>query len=279
VETNTPFYLQMSYHALHYPQNASPELIEYYKNDAGRRNEKEIQKAAMAEELDIGVGRLLDHLDALGIADDTYVIYMSDNGSGGQGRVLRGGKGGIWEGGIRVPCIIRGPGIIPGTASRIRITGIDLLPTFAAIGRSEAELPDGLEGGDFMPALTGETDSVARSQDFLTFHFPHYQGQDGPQSALIMGDMKLVKLYETDTVQLFDLANDPGENRDLADARPEETRHLRRLLEAHLERIEASLPTSNPQVAPEDERPARNGDKKGEGRKNRGTGREGRGTR
>ena len=277
VETNTPFYLQMSYHALHYPQNASTELIEHYKNTAGRRNEKEILKAAMAEELDIGVGRLLDHLDALGITNDTYVIYMSDNGSGGNGRVLRGGKGGLWEGGIRVPCIIRGPGIVPGTTNSVRITGSDLLPTFAAIGRSVAEVPDGIEGGDFMPVLTGETDSVVRSQDFLTFHFPHYQGQDGPQSAIIMGDMKLVKLYETDTVKLFDLANDPGEARDLAESRPEETRRLRRLLEAHLDRIGASLPASNPQVAPENERPARNGDK-GEGRSNRGKGRNGRGT-
>ena len=134
-----------------------------------------------------------------------------------------------------------------------------------------AEVPDGIEGGDFMPVLTGETDSVVRSQDFLTFHFPHYQGQDGPQSAIIMGDMKLVKLYETDTVQLFDLASDPGEARDLAEARPEETRRLRRLLEAHLDRIGASLPASNPQVAPENERPSRNSDKR-EGRRSRGKG-------
>lgn len=271
VETNTPFYLQMSYHALHYPQNASTELIEHYKKAAGGKNEKEILKAAMAEELDIGVGRLLNHLDALGIANDTYVIYMSDNGSGGHGRVLRGGKGGLWEGGIRVPCIIRGPGIVPGTTNSVRITGTDLLPTFAAIGRSAVELPDGIEGGDFMPVLTGETDSVVRAQDFLTFHFPHYQGQDGPQSALIMGDMKLVKLYETDSVKLFDLAKDPGEARDLAESMPEEARRLRRLLEAHLDRIDASLPKSNPQVAPENERPSRNGDKR-EGRRSRGKG-------
>ena len=203
----------------------------------------------------------LDHLDALGIADDTYVIYMSDNGGGGKGNLLRGGKGGLWEGGIRVPFIIRGPGISAGTTNDLRITGSDLLPTFAAIGGSNATLPDELEGGDFMPALTGEADSVVRSQDFLTFHFPHYQGQDGPQSAIIMGDLKLVKHYESDTVQLFDLANDPGESSDLAGTRTADARLLRSLLESHLVQIDAALPVQNPQATPGNKRPPQIGGK------------------
>ena len=274
--TGTPFFLQMSYHALHYPQNASPELIERYRAADGRRNEKEILRAAMTEELDTGVGRLIDHLDDLGITENTYIIYMSDNGGGGSGgrqRTLRGGKGGLWEGGIRVPFIIQGPDIPSGSTHDIRITGTDLLPTFAAIAGSKSALPDGIEGGDFLPVLTGNADSVDRPHDFLTFHFPHYQGQDGPQSAIIKDDLKLVKHYETDSVQLFDLAIDPGESRDLASARAGDAGRLRELLEAHLERVDADLPAKNPEAGRPDDARSGPDEENRDRRRGRGRGR------
>ncbi len=267
-----PFFVQMSYHALHYPQNASPELIEHYRAAAGRQNEKEILRNAMAEELDTGVGRLIDHLDDLDITDNTYVIYMSDNGgggSGGRGNTLRGGKGGLWEGGIRVPFIIQGPGIPAGSTHDIRITGTDLLPTFAAIAGSTAPLPEGIEGGDFLPVLIGDAESIDRPHDFLTFHFPHYQGREGPQSAIIRGDLKLVKDYETDTVRLFDLTEDPGESTDLARIRADDARRLQALLETHLDRIDADLPVRNPEAGPRDAPRSPSG----EGDRNRGGGR------
>jgi arylsulfatase A len=109
-----PFFIQMSYNALHYPENATPALIEKYRKLASGRDDKDVARAAIAEDLDRGVGELMAKLDAMGLSNNTLVIYMSDNG-GSNRRTLMGGKGDVWEGGIRVPLIIRGPGIVPNS--------------------------------------------------------------------------------------------------------------------------------------------------------------------
>ncbi len=123
-----PFFIQLSYHALHYSENALETTKKEYQARDGRRNEKEITRGALAENLDTGVGMLMKALDELKAADNTYFIYMSDNGAGGgKGNgSLRGGKGGVWEGGIRVPLIIRGPNIQPNTFCHSRVVGYDL---------------------------------------------------------------------------------------------------------------------------------------------------------
>jgi len=239
-----PFFIQMSYHALHYPENAPAELVEKYKKLIPGGSEKEIGRSAMSEALDQGVGQLVERIDALGIADNTYVIYMSDNGSSTKG-VLRGGKGGVWEGGIRVPLIIRGPGIAAGSWCHDRVVGYDFYPTFCELAGVTEALPATIEGGSLTHLLRGEEKPVIRTREELVFHFPHYQG-DTPHSALLLDQMKIVHFYETGETHLFDLERDIGESRDLAAQQPEKAAAMAEKLFAYLAEIGAQMPERNP---------------------------------
>ena len=287
VEQDEPFYLQMSYYALHYPENASKAAIAKYTAKGGpRMRQRDIQRAAIADDLDRGVGALLEHLTERGLDANTIVIYMGDNGASDRDNPLRGGKGGLGEGGVRVPFIIRGPGIEPGSHSDVRVTGMDLLPTFAKLAGSDEVLPEVIEGGDFMPALTTDSDSVERPLPYVVFHFPHYQGTTRPQSSILMGDLKLVRYYEDGRTELFDLAADRGETRNLVDQRPDDARRLEATLVTYLARVNAGLPRSNPQYDPTATipplRPGGGGGREGRGREGGGRedgGRGGRGGR
>lgn len=248
---NKPFYIQLSYHALHYPQNAFPETIQKYRQKMAKGKEKAIFGAAIAENLDTGVGKLLDAIKDLGLAEDTYVIYMSDNGGGGAGRdrLLQGGKGGLWEGGIRVPFIIRGPGIRAGTYCHVPIIGQDLFPTLCELA-GVTDMPDGLEGGSFAACLSSPNSNITRPRKELVWHFPHYQGKDGPHSAIRRDDHKLIKFYETGETKLFNLANDLGETEDLSAKQPEFTGKLAQRLVDYLREAGAEFPTPNPHYDP-----------------------------
>jgi arylsulfatase A len=213
---------------------------------------------------------VLQAIDRLGLADNTYVIYMSDNGAGGGGkggRVLNGGKGGVWEGGIRVPLIIRGPGVKPNSWCHTRVVGYDFFPTFCQwAGISSNELPKGIEGGSMAALLANDgLGDVKRPREELVFHFPHYQG-DTPHSAILLGDLKLLHFYEDDRDALFDLSKDIGERNDLAERLPAETKKLRERLETYLAAVDAQFPTPNPEYDPN--RPATlNKGKGGQGEK------------
>lgn len=246
-----PFFIQLSYHALHYPENALPETIAKYAAKMPGLPEKEILRAAIAENLDTGVGRLLAEIDSLGIASNTFVIYMSDNGAGGGGRsrVLAAGKGGLWEGGIRVPLIVRGPGVRAGAVCRTRIVGYDLLPTCCALAGVTQALPTGVEGGDWSGLLATGTGEVHRAREELVFHFPHYQG-DTPHSAILLGDYKLMKWYEDGRARLFDLAHDLGERTDLSGRRPEKVADLEQRMDRYLREVEANMPFPDPNYDP-----------------------------
>jgi arylsulfatase A-like enzyme len=251
-DKSQPFFIQMSYHALHYPENALPATIEKYKNVfTGRNKSNEINRAAIAENLDTGIGRLLDAVDKLDLADNTYVIYLSDNGGGGGGkkRTLRGGKGSLQEGGIRVPCIIRGPGIKAGSFCCMPIVTHDLLPTLCNLAGVRKPLPADIEGGDFSHLLTGGTVEVKRRFPGIAFHFPHYQGA-APHSAMRIGDYKIIIDYESDTTSLYNIAEDPSENNDLKKQMPEMTSNLKTTLQHYLKDIGAMLPAKNPQYDP-----------------------------
>ena len=247
-KANKPFFIQMSYHALHYPENARPDTREKYEKIITRGNEKSIGRAAIAENLDEGVGLLLEKIDQLGIADNTYVIYMSDNGGGGRSssRPLSGGKGDVREGGIRVPLIIRGPMVKPNSWSHQAVVGYDFYNTFSELAGIEKPMPKNAEGGSIVHLLRGEERPVTRPRNELVFHFPHYQG-DKPHSAIIQGDYKLLHFYETGEDQLYDLNKDIKESRDLAKRLPEKAMELNSLLFAYLDEIGADLPSKNAQ--------------------------------
>jgi len=251
-----PFYLQLSHYAVHVPVEALDASKEKFSKAQQGDRHSDIDYAAMTFDLDASIAILLDKLDELKLADNTYVVFMSDNGAGGNPRSpqnlpLAGGKGSFYEGGIRVPLIVRGPGIEPDSACSESVTGCDLFPTFC----EWAGVPDHgmIEGTSLIPLLTGEPESFQRTENSLLFHYPHYgQGPiQKPQSALIAENYKLLKDLESGTVQLFNLENDLSEKNDLSATMPEKTEKLESLLNKRLAQAEAQMPTTNPDYDPD----------------------------
>jgi arylsulfatase A len=256
-----PFFAHMSWHALHAPQNALKATLAKYQQRIGGGNAKRIQSAAIAENLDMGVGRVMEAIDRLGIADSTYVIYMADNGAGGRRGPLNGGKGSVWEGGIRSPLIVRGPDVKANSWCHTRVVGFDFFPTFCQWASISAEkLPQGIEGGSLVAILANEgRGKVKRPREELVFHFPHYQSDDGPHSAIFLGDLKLMKFYETGRLALFDISKDIRERNDLSGSMPEQTRELDVRLIAYLKTVNAQMAVANPQYDPSRKSEARKG--------------------
>ena len=253
--TGTPFYLHLSHYAVHFPMLARESTVTTFDNLPRGRRHGNAAYAAMTFDLDASVGTLLAEIEKLGIADNTYVIFMSDNGAGGgprsraENHPLAGGKSQLYEGGIRVPFIARGPGIPAGAACREAITGCDLLPTFCEW--AGASFPEDVDGTSLVPLLTGRPDSFGRKKPSLLFHYPHYgPGPAVPHSALLVGNYKVVRDYESLSVQLFDLAADLSESNNLANAMPDKAKELDELLADRLKRADAQMPSLNPDYDP-----------------------------
>ena len=246
-----PFFIQLSWNALHASENANQATLAKYEQQLNGENRKRITTAAITEDLDTGVGHIMEAIDRLGLAGTTYVIYMADNGAGGGKKVLAGGKGGVWEGGIRVPLIVRGPSVKPNSWCHTRVVGYDLFPTFCEwAGISPSMFPKGIEGGSLATLLkTDGPAEVKRPREELVFHFPHYQG-DAPHSAILLGDLKLLHFYEDSHDELYDLSKDIGERNNLAAQRPAETKRLRERLDKYLADVNAQFPTPNPHFDP-----------------------------
>ena len=251
IQADKPFFIQLSYNALHYPENAKPATVAKYRKLMPNGNERSIGRAAIGENLDEGIGLLMAQVDELGIADNTYVVYMSDNGGGGGGErnPLSGGKGDVREGGIRVPLFVRGPGIEADSWSHQAMVGYDFYNTLAEWAGYTKPLPKNIEGGSITHLLKGEERPVQRPHDELVFHFPHYQG-DTPHSAILLGDYKLLRYYETGESKLYNLAKDLKESNDLSQKMPEKADELNRRLMNYLTKIGADLPVPNPQFDP-----------------------------
>ena len=264
-----PFYVQLSWNALHASENALKATMEKYRNRLSGQNDKLISVSAITEDLDTGVGRVMEAIDRLGLTDSTYVFYIADNGAGGGRRNgLRGGKGGVWEGGIRVPWIVRGPGIPANSWCHTPVVGYDLLPTFCEwAGVPATDIPASVEGGSLVPLLrSAGKDAVRRPREELVFHFPHYQGIDGPQSSLLLGNLKLIRFLEDNHVELYDLSQDIGERTDLASERAEDAKQLNDRLTAYLQAIDAQMPEKNPDFDPSAPPTQRKGGQGGAGR-------------
>lgn len=238
-----PFYLQLS----HYPNQER-------KEGAGGGRDRDTVRAD-SDEIDKTVMQLLGALDALGLSGKTYVIYTADHG--GQGRngnaPLAGGKGAVTEGGLRVPFLIRGPGIAGNVCSRVPVTACDVVPTIAELAGVKSALPAAVEGGSLAAVLRDQAGrgAVARPREELVFHFPHYDlGNGGPATAILLGGYKLVRNYEKKTQRLFDLEKDPGEERDLASKLPEKAAELDARLTAYLKAVTAQMAQPNPNYDP-----------------------------
>ena len=243
VAAGQPFYVQMS----HYGGTAEIDsLPETYAATAARlpgEQVKTIADAAVVADMDITIGQVLDQLETLGIADNTYIIYTSDHGRAGANAnpPLEEGKGSVWEGGIRVPLIVRGPGIPAGMHSHERASQVDILPTIAQLAEVPA-LPSGLEGGSLVGILTGGS-GVTRARTDFVVHFPHYDKDPlGPASTIISGDYKLIHFYEDNSYRLFDLLADYQEQNDLSASDPARTASLAAQLSAYLTEIGAQMP-------------------------------------
>ena len=220
--TDEPFFVWLSFNAPHTPMQA-PEA--YLAKTWHLSGELRPVYAAMVMAMDDAVGEVLDTLQATGQADNTLVLFLSDNGgamipgsarNGAQNEPLRGAKAQLWEGGIRVPFFISWPArIAPGQISDQVVSALDIFPTFAYLG--EAETPDNLEGMNLTPFLVGETDELGERELFWRFY--------GTNKAVRRGDTKWTKV--SDKEGLFDLSEDIGESTDLSASKAEALRRLK----------------------------------------------------
>ena len=252
VKAGKPFYLQMSHYASRQGGDASPEAIAAVKAWGTQLNEREIAEAAADWDLDLALGKVLAKIDQLGIAASTYVIFTTDHGTPGKNPPLAGGKGTVSEGGLRVPLIIRGPGVKAGACSHVRVIGEDLFPTLSSLAMLANPLPQGIEGGSFADVLTHDGHgSVKRPREEFVVHFPHYdKDAAGPASAILLENLKLIRVYETGALKLYDIAKDPGERHDLANDMPGQVKDLNRRLTDYLSAVHAQMPKPNPDYDP-----------------------------
>lgn len=270
-----PFLAYLSFYSVHTPLMARPDLERKYEEKRrrlgleatwGREHERDVRLvqehavyAGMVEAMDQAVGKVLDRLDGLGLRDSTLVVFTSDNGglSTSEGwptsnAPLRAGKGWVYEGGLRVPLLVRWPreGARGGAVVETPVTSPDLLPTVldaAAIRTGRDATPTPIDGVSLLPLLRG----TAVPERPLFWHYAHYGNQGGaPAAAMRRGDWKLVEWLEDGRVELFNVADDPGETKDLAAREPQRVSRLRGELVAWQREVGARMPTANPRYDP-----------------------------
>lgn len=228
-----PFFVALFTYTVHWPMEAPEQLIAKYKQRP-LQGYRDHRYAAMIEAMDAAIGRVLNELDSLGRAKDTFVVFTSDNGPfGGVGdaRPLRGDKGHLYEGGIRVPLIVRWPGVVEaGSVKADPVILTDLYPTLLDV----AGLAPGTEypgdGISLLPLLQG---AAGLTRDAIFWHYPNFAFHKDNRlgSAIRMGDFKLLEFFADDAVELYKLKNDIGETRNLADDEPERARQMRARLQ------------------------------------------------
>jgi arylsulfatase A-like enzyme len=252
-----PFFLYLAHHAPHTPIEGKPEIVNRYQAriKAGMKH-RNAAYAAMVESLDDSVGRVAAHLKKNKLDQNTLLVFMSDNGgyiNAFEGQAvtdnspLRSGKGSLYEGGIRVPLIFSGAGVArPGTVEPVPVVSTDLYRTLLdAGGQGGSEgYRAAVDSVSLAPLLAGRRAPAPRGP--MCFHYPHYYPTTTPASAIRVGNWKLIEYFEGQRLELYDLASDPGETRDLAAGRPEMARDLAHRLKAWREEVGARLPVVNP---------------------------------
>jgi arylsulfatase A len=241
-----PFFLYLSHYAVHTPVQAKDSLIQKYRQKTGDslRGHIHPEYAAMVESVDHSMGAIQRKLEELGLADNTVIIFYSDNGGHRQwtsNYPLRGYKGDYYEGGIRVPLIIKWPGMIQsGSESGQPVISNDLYPTMLEMAGLELMPEQHKDGKSLVPLLKG-SDSFNR--DALYWHHPHYHSMCG---VIRYQDWKLIESLEDGSVELFDLKNDIAEQHNLADAHPMMVRQMTRMLANWRQQVDAQMPEPNP---------------------------------
>ncbi|MCA9130803.1 MAG: sulfatase [Planctomycetales bacterium] len=252
-----PFFINLWYHAVHTPIEGKPDLVRHYEakitNELRQRNP---YYAAMVHSLDENVGRVLGRIDELGLAENTLVVFSSDNGGFvntcklhselqvANNTPLRSGKGSCYEGGVRVPLIVRGPKVAAAAVCSTPVYSCDFFPTLLDATDIAREPSEPIDGLSLAPLLSDPSAEITR--DALYFHYPHYYPTTTPVSAIRKGNWKLLEYYEDNLAELYDLSVDMGENKNLAAERPDLVQQLRSQLQAWRTRIGAQEPTLNP---------------------------------
>lgn len=253
-----PFLVYFAYYTLHAPLMAPPELITKYTEKAKTFENKKNEYlnpayAGMVEKLDQSVGRIMDKLAALGIADNTVIIMTGDNGgnhaqtSGG----LKGFKGFSHEGGTREPFLVKWPGKTKaGSICDEKVIGTDFYPTILEMAGLPQKPDQHRDGVSMVPLLTGASEKLARED--LFWHYPHYH-RTNPYGAIRSGDSKLIEFFEDGALELYDLATDPHETKNLAAEQPERAQQLLQKLVAWRKQVGAQMMTPNPNYDPNPE--------------------------
>ena len=260
IDEEKPFFVQLSHYAVHSDIVYSQESFEKTYSMKRGKVHKDAGYAAMIHDLDLSIGTLLEAYDTLGLAENTYIIFTSDNGGmpvlpiqlnrgkpyelGLNAPLLRG-KWDLTEGGIRVPFAVMGPDIQPKSQSNIPVISYDLLPTLADLAGGDSEvLPENLDGASIKPLFKNQNAELKRAHPGLIFHFPHYNivGLYEPHSAIRLGDYKLLKFYASDRSLLFKVSEDFAESSDLSEADPAKKNELEQNLLTYLEAVGAERP-------------------------------------
>ncbi len=281
---NEPFFLYVPHFGVHSPHEAKPELIERFKSKAGAGGHSNPTYAAMIASVDESVGRIVALLDDLKLSERTLVVFTSDNGGvGGYAREglprsggvtdnapLRGGKGMLYEGGVRVPLIARWPGrIAPGAVSHEPVCSVDVYPTLVELAGAARPQDYPLDGESLVTLFEGNKHTTLE-RDAIYWHFPGYlgAGADGwrttPAGAIRSGNYKLIEFFEDDRLELYNLSTDPGEKQNLASSDPMRVRELHEKLVTWRKAVGAKMPAVNS----EREEPAKSGKLKKRRRQN-----------
>ncbi len=266
-----PFLLYLPHYAVHTPLQAPADLVKKYEaklaahpvtepaivdnSPDGRQRVRQTHPtyAAMVESLDRSVGGIMETLAALGLRENTIVVFTSDNGGLSTAEGLptsnlpwRAGKGWAYEGGVRAPLIVAWPGRIPaGTVSDLVITTPDFFPTLLELAGLPAEPSAHVDGRSFAPMLQDPWTRLPERPIF--WHYPHYSNQRGrPHGAVRGGRWKLIEWFETGRTELFDLETDPGESTELSQVQPAMTASLLQQLRDWRSQIGAKLPQPKP---------------------------------
>lgn len=255
---DTPFLLQVSHAAVHIPLSTTHELkAKYAKKPPMPGYPSNVEYAGLLEELDQSVGRVVDAVDQAGIADNTLILFISDNGGlehEQSGRVvtlnkpLRSEKGTLYEGGIRIPAIARWTGKVPaGSQCDTPLITLDIYPTVVELTGATMPKNQPCDGVSLTALLRNPASTLAR--ETLHWHLPHYH-HSTPASAIRKGDWKLIEFFEDGALELYNLKTDLGEQTNLAAEEPQRAKELQTALASWRKEISAQMPVPNPKHDP-----------------------------